>query len=453
MKRWLSHPAFWLVAQPLVVAVWLWSRGLFIPNIVGDTQSYEGLDWTSISSVLSGIRPFGYPLFLRVAALLGDGHRAVPVLHFVIHVVAVWIFFWGLRQTRVQKWTSFWAASALFYSHNVTLQSMVSTVFADPLALSLAIASAGSLLAAIATQRVICWIAVALLTFLTYVVQPAYLFVILLWPLVAILLLRFVVRRDVDRGKLLRFSAAIIVATVLPFVLFCATRWLFVGHFGLVSFGGYNVIGVAGQLLDESTAQDVPDDLRPLATSILQRRERLSNWESPDSFLAMERTFNPTVWDVSVPAARQLYDGDAVKMNQQLTRLSFQILARHPGAYLRWLVWNVKHGLIQLVGLLAKDKATLVCFAVLLLTHFKNLIQRRDARAKCASDDEAIIRFTQSHLLLWLALGFAVGKLLLVVLVEPANDRYMTGAMVFLPAAFVCCAANYVGRVWGRGIG
>jgi hypothetical protein len=452
MKRWLSRPAFWLVIQPLVVATWLWARDFFMPQVVADTPSYEGLDWASLTGVFSGIRPFGYPLFLRVAALFGEGHRAVPVLHFAIHVIAVWIFYWGMRHTGAWKWTSFFAASALFYSHNLLLPTMVSTVFADPLALSLAIASAGCLFEVLAKRRSTCgWIGVTVLTFLIYVVQPAYLFVIPLWPLVAILLLRFVVGRDISSSKFSQFSAAITASTVLPFLLFCTARWFIVGHFGLVSFGGYNVIGVAGQLLDEPTVEALSTDLRPLATSILQRRGRFDTWESPNSFLAMERMFNPMVWDIAVPTARQLNEGDAVQINRQLARLSLQIVAQHPAEYARWIVWNIKHGLIQLLVLVAKDKAVLLCCAVLLATHFKSLIQRPASSSKNASEQSATIRFTQSHLLLWLALGFAAGKLLLVVLVEPANDRYMTGAMVFLPAALVCCVANYVGRVWVEG--
>jgi len=200
--------------------------------------------------------------------------------------------------------------------------------------------------------------------------------------------------------------------------------------------------------LDEEGASSLPADLRPLAQRMLDLRKEIDGFESPDNFLAMERMFNATVWRVAVPAARlEGPDADDVDVNRQLTRLSLALLQQHPRPYARWLLWNIKHGIIQIAMLLAKDRALLICVVVLLLTHFMNLL-RRNRISGVISDQLALTRFTQQHLLFWLALGFAAAKLLLVVLVEPANDRYMTGAVAFVPAAVVCAMADYVGRVW-----
>ncbi len=57
-------------------------------------------------------------------------------------------------------------------------------------------------------------------------------------------------------------------------------------------------------------------------------------------------------------------------------------------------------------------------------------------------------RFRDVHLVLWTALAFAVAKGALVVLVEPANDRYMTGAMSLLPAALTIFASGYVKQIF-----
>jgi hypothetical protein len=45
-------------------------------------------------------------------------------------------------------------------------------------------------------------------------------------------------------------------------------------------------------------------------------------------------------------------------------------------------------------------------------------------------------------MLLWTAVGFAAANLLLVVLVEVPNHRYMTAASVFLPALLAVLCVN-----------
>ena len=90
-------------------------------------------------------------------------------------------------------------------------------------------------------------------------------------------------------------------------------------------------------------------------------------------------------------------------------------------------------------------------FAVLLLTHLAALIAGPAApRAPPRAPPEAAVRFREAHLLLWTALAFAAAKTALVILVEPAIDRYMTGAITFLPPALAVYACWYVESVAGR---
>jgi hypothetical protein len=53
----------------------------------------------------------------------------------------------------------------------------------------------------------------------------------------------------------------------------------------------------------------------------------------------------------------------------------------------------------------------------------------------------------ESHIMFWLALGFLGTKVLLVILVQPANSRYMTGASCLVPAVFAVWTAHACQRI------
>ena len=145
-----------------------------------------------------------------------------------------------------------------------------------------------------------------------------------LWPLLAFCLDLFVWRRDTSRWALLGKAVWLGAGLAAPLVAVCALRWAVVGHFGFVSFGGYNIIGIAGQLLDEELVRELPAGNRQLAEEVLRAREQYPGFERPADFLAMERMYNVTVWDVSVPVARRLYAGDTVAVNRELRDLSYE---------------------------------------------------------------------------------------------------------------------------------
>ena len=66
---------------------------------------------------------------------------------------------------------------------------------------------------------------------------------------------------------------------IVPFLLFCFLRWVVVGHFGLVSFGGMNIIGIAGQFLTEDMIPKLPETVQPLAVRVLATRaERVATF-------------------------------------------------------------------------------------------------------------------------------------------------------------------------------
>ncbi len=79
---------------------------------------------------------------------------------------------------------------------------------------------------------------------------------------------------------------------------------------------------------------------------------------------------------------------------------------------------------------------------MLFCTHGWSLIRSGGAfpEPPRTDDSRSRQRCIERHLVFWTAIGFAAAKIELVILVEPAIDRYMEGAAVLLP----CIVAVWV---------
>jgi hypothetical protein len=167
----------------------------------------------------------------------------------------------------------------------------------------------------------------------------------------------------------------------------------------------------------------------------------------------MERMYNVTVWEVSVPVARRLYAGDTVAINRELRDLSYRILTRRPLGYARWLCLNTLHAVSESAKLLATNMAVLLVVVLFCGVHALQLLRGHtllpgDSRLRAAD-----VRFREVHLLFWTALLFWIANCGLVVLVEPAQFRYMIVGNLLLPAALACFVAQYAELAtgsWGR---
>jgi Ni/Fe-hydrogenase subunit HybB-like protein len=149
---------------------------------------------------------------------------------------------------------------------------------------------------------------------------------------------------------------------------------------------------------------------------------------------------------MAVPAANAIYDDDTVEVNQALSKLSKQVIRQRPQAYVHWLVGNTNHARQQLTQLTVFDKGTLLVGLLLIYAHLSSLVVGVRRRSSVANT-EADVQHRERHIVFWIAILFALAKTSLVVLVEPANDRYMTPAMVFLPAVLAVFTAQYAQRV------
>lgn len=449
----LSRRQSWgiLFVVAIVSLVWSCLSHRFEPTVETDSSSYTAFDWSSPKSILSNQRTFGYPLFYVLVNAVSRDPHAVPFMHWLALMLSAIAVHEGLTAAGYRQYTAVWASATLMFGR--AFMDLGHSITADSLACSLSIAAAGCFLGSVGTNS--CrwsWWGLVVLTFFAYQTRPAYLFLIPLWPVLSLFLDRLVLRRSCPWKDSLRRLGTYAAVTALPFMAFCTLRYAVVGHWGLVSFGGYNLIGVVGQFLDQPSVEAMPGELRPLAQTILERSKQLNDAQPPSSFLAMETMYNPTIWEVFVPTVKEAHGDDPLAINRVLSQLSGELLRQHPRQYVRWLVWNGVHAVRQIVMLTLTDNGTRLLMAILFLVHLLSLWRgpsERNADSDVGPDragdgHPAANRFLELHLIFWTAVGFAAAKGLLVVLVEPANDRYMSGAMPLLPAAIAVFAMYFV---------
>lgn len=442
----LGHPLLWLVVQPAALMAILTAAGGMAVQTQPDTQGYWEADLSSWRAAAAQTRTLGYPLLLRAAANLGPSLAAVPYLQFALHAAAVAALFAGLRRYGFAPSAALAAASVLFYSR--FFLEYVAVALPDAPSLSCAVVAVACIAAAAARSGAIAWIGLTLAIAAAYHLRPAYLFLLPLAPLLG-LALAWLKREPEARTPWLPLAVGLTAAAAGPFFLYCGLRAATVGHFGLVSFGGYNVIGISGQWLTPEAARELPAHLQPLAEVMLRRRAEAPDERPPAGYFEMYENFNPTVWQVAAPAAAELYGDDDVQANARLADLAKRLIWLKPAAYLRWLKPAAKHGLTQLFEYSFLDRIGLALLAGLALTQ-AILVSRWRRGAASLGRAGGGRYFFELHAMLLMALALALAKLLLVVLVEPPIHRYVAPAAVLLPSWLAIVLLDRLDRVLGR---
>lgn len=426
----------WLALAGIVILLVLWSMGNLKPMLTPDSDTYLEFDFSSVQVSLSQFRTPVYPLIVRAIGNVD----AIPFFHATVWMMSCLLFCQGLIQAGFRKSVAVFCSFILLPGRAVfDLGGLIQT---DSLAISCAVASAGCFLGCLGEKSHNgWWLGLALGTFMTCLIRPAYLFLIPLWPTLGCFLDGLLLRRATGWKVLSVRLTGYIAATVFPMLLWCTVRFLIVGHWGLVSFGGYNVVGVAGQFVDTEVVQELPAALQPLGQGIVLGRQKLPQHAPPDSFASMEMMFNPTVWELAVPEAKRLTQGDVVDTNQLLSQFSWEVLKRRPRRYLQWLIWNANHARVEITSLVVYDKGILLLLLIVLIIHTLALLRTSPQPAELTTHELAQQR-REEQILFWLAVGFATAKTCLVILVEPAVSRYMTGASCLLPAVLAVWAAH-----------
>lgn len=414
MKR--LTPRAWLVIQGVAFALALLVLGKLSLVKTPDAATYLEVELGSPSRALAEIRTVLYPALLAVVRPISPSYAVLPFVQLAIHLGAVAGFYACLSRALPSPWSALALSSPLLWSKLAFRYT--SHMLADVLATSLAIATVGMLvlLARRFSWRLVAGIGAA--TFLAWQARPVNVFLVPLLPILGSVL------AGLFGEPRRRPALALLAVTAVPLLAFCSARASVTGHFGVTSLNGHSLVGIAGQLLEPSSVEELPEDVRPLARAIVARRVGVAGIESAVNadgqleFTSIDRSYNPIVWTVAVPAARELVGDDPASVDRALQRLSVEVVKKRPGLYARWLAKAFRAGL----ALLASDNPTLLATVALFLAAHV-LVRRGGARPFALELDVALA----------VAGSFALANLAMVILVQVPITRYMDGAGVFLP--------------------
>ncbi len=435
-----------LFLQMLAVGGVLWTSGKFQPLIVPDSVLYSEYPMDSVAEALRNHRTPLYPLFLRAMRVVSNEFQVVPAAQYLLYCLAVAVFFRGLLAVDDGPIRSALIAGTLLYSN--VLFHLVSEIGTDCLAATWAIATFGFVLMRLGGQAGFpTLLAIAVATFLTWLTRPAYLFLILLVPLVCVLGRRTTGPTSPASPRW-RQGWDVLAATLLPLVAYCTLQWVVVGRFAVVSLGGYNLIGISGQFLDEDTLEKLPEHLKPLGQKALENRRRMAHKlalpeANPLNYLRMESQYDDHLWRIFVPAAEDTLGKDSHDaINTQLKEMATAIIRLRPKEYLIWLAKAFRRGVEKLVSEFVLNPVSLVIFLLTLSAMLVGVVRSFHGH------EEPFLLSRRTGLLFLIAVLFAFMKLGVVILVSMPIGRLTMPMGLFVPVVFTAFLADVVPRVF-----
>ncbi|MBF0436249.1 MAG: hypothetical protein HQL77_12865 [Magnetococcales bacterium] len=290
-------------------------------------------------------------MFLRGYRLLFGDYSGLAMAQLLIHDLSCFLFYAALVRFGFPVSAAFFATVPIVIADNY-----FAVVMTDSLGASIGLIII-ALLLRISTNpsgtSFLTWFALTFFTTLSYHVRPANLPFICIVPLLGVLIP--LMRNSHQRlptgwRNALKMGTVYSVATVVPFLAFCLIRLVLVGHFGLVSFGGINVIAVTAPMIKPETFSLLSADTRPLAEAIYKEKNKIiQDKEISDSYIYIhnfrmhDKRITEALYQkygawVSEPAAHVLYGEDSVKINAMFTKLSHELIRIYPKEYLRWII-------------------------------------------------------------------------------------------------------------------
>lgn len=471
----LSVRTFFVIAATLIVVAGV--TGRLRPVFVADTPSYVDYPIDSLDAALRNIRTPGYPVLLRISGALG-GNTIVPWVQTLLHAVAAWALWRELRCWSVEFFPSLAAALAL--GLGCTFMDNVAVIATDAPA-----ASIGAL-AAIAMMR---WhrrgqrwsdaIFVALFSIVAISLRPAYL-ALAPWTLVCGMMLRFAPSRPSTSNPWSSNSwsssawswiamPGLVTAAVLAWM---TLRLIVVGDFGVLPFGHQNLAGITVQLVsdDELRSLDRYDDRyddsqndRPsdrqnqsqndgLATLIIAQRDRyLADGNrffdgDPGATMTMENRWNDMIYQVVVPAAKEIHGDDAIANHDAIKQLNQQIVRRYPFRYVRWLLLAARRAAWAIAADIVMHPIFLTGLG-LAITRETWLLWRGLAVESTTAILRPMAQSTErgTSMLFLVGGAYAIIQVGFIIMTSPPLGRFADAAAIFVPA---WVAAKLVQRYW-----
>ncbi len=432
-----------LTAQMLFVIVLGACLGCWRVQIAADTSSYVNTSQMKWREALTSTRTLGYPLLLKLVRAISPGYGAIPWIHLGALCAGIFILDASVRRFGVPPWDACAVSSATLYA-TLPMRTPVAFVLTDFLAMIVAVVAVACLLCLVADRRRAgVWISLTVAVAAAYHIRPAYMFLIPLIPCLGVLLLH-VRARETDRPRAwLGFFVALLTICLVPWIAYCGLRLVAVGKFGLVNFAGYNLSGLAAEMLDADMVQNqLPVTYRPLAQEIMAERSRLgmkSVFRGRYVDMALyERQFSPNIYKIAVPVAKRLYGDDPLTCDDMLARFSRSVISLRMGEYLLWVAYYIPRAVTKIVFFQWIIWLLAPLAAVLTVARWIAQKRARSRDALPASDTVLSLK-----LAFWVASTYFAAYLLVICLSGTyADSRLVVPAGVFVPALILLCCVR-----------
>lgn len=477
-RRWWARPGLWLALQAVAVYGFTVARTDLETVTYRDSRGYmRVLERETLAQKLSHRRTPGYPLLLKTVEALPGGLARLPHAQLALYLASVVAF--GLAAglylstgSGGSGWKGLAVATPLFYVRLLPL--FTAAMIPDVPAAALALVALAGLLAVAAwpaSRRTLAlaWAALGIGAFGAYQLRPAYLFLLPLLPFLGLAL--FWLGRHGSgeepalggtsqgappgapaaggRPRAWRFTTALVAVVLVPFLAWSAFRWAVTGHFGLVSFGGFNLIGITSSMLTPEHVPRLPPEHRPLAQAIVERRAEVGYQIAPAyDFAEWKRLYNANIFYIAFKAAWKLPDrprgepgGLWVDANRRFTGLSWALIRLEPGLYSRWLRDSTGLFIERMASSRLLRGAALLLAASAAAAGLVHAVAR--ARGVAGWGRLAGWPGPRAAGLALVAVAYAAASMLLVVLVESPIDRYVVAAELLLPSGLVALAADF----------
>lgn len=427
-----------LIILSLAATGWLLWRGPS-PRFAQDSLGYLLIAVQSDGSAwLAGIRTPGYPLILAAWLAMGLPWDLLPIFQGLLYVGAIYWLAIAMHRFGLAAGPVTLSVAPLFLLP--IFLRYTGLVLSDLPAAAAGIATFALLLQVARHPRTGAWAALAAMLCASWLLRPAFLFLVGVAPLIA----WWSAYRPTKAARH-RILLATLLVSMAPLILYVGLRATLVGQPSVVAFTGHNLAGITGGLIRPELIASLPRDLQGLATAIEHRRRQLGlpvlakaagATGSRDRVLEWYRTYNRDVWAVAIPLARaegraRGIPDDALDLytDRRLLRLSLALIALRPGDYLTWLAAGIGVGVVRaLTGDPVMRALTLAC-AVALLVYLWGLGRTALRGTRRPVLPAEVGRFAGAA-----GLYFAAG-LLLVVGVEPPRFRYLWALTPLLAAA------------------
>ena len=412
---------YWAIS--LSVLMLLWRTGQMVPWVSPDTESWLAVDWSWGSLGLSRFPLYGWILH---GVGWGAGSAALPWVQDCGFILAAFALARAVRQRGASSEAALAVGLAPVLSCVMLLWGRA--ILPDVGSEAALLAALAATVAAGSRRRVgRNLILASLFGTVAYLLKPALLPFVAGLPLVLLLDGARLPRRG-------RVAGALLLGLAAPFLLIASLRLAVVRDFNIVSFGGFQMSGMAALMLTPDTVERLPETMRPEAHAILTRRGGLEaegralavpvNAAGVRSFPSaaagyfdlLARTYDTVLYEAVRPTQG---DGESwVAFNARLQRFAVATVIAEKVSYAAW----VAGAMARLLGRLAVFNPGVILGVGLVAV---GLLRPGVVRAAAPGEMRILLVLVGVHT--------AAASLLIVLVTFPAA-RYIDGAGMLLAA-------------------